>query len=310
MLVQVDPGNTSAAQETERAIAHFDPQFALFAGIAGGVKDVTLGDVVVSSKVYNYEKGADHQSLRPRPDIGLPSYALLQLAGAVARDNSWRSRRGTILAPPCPDPKVFVGPIAAGEKVVKTSAGAVATLLAAHYGDALAVEMEGAGFMRAAYASRVDALVIRGISDFLDDKTRTDASGWQPVAADNAAAFAFELLSELGSAGGSVARGLGRSASGGGQSVPDPVDPWQRLIELAPRLYPKGPEQMAIWEGAGGDVARLNLQEDGRTQWFRALRLLQKGGGGSDISPASLLARMLSDFGSNPELQYLEGRLK
>ena len=64
--------------------------------------------------------------------------------------------------------------------------------------DAVAVEMEGIGFLEAAYLHPgLDALVIRGISDLLI-KTQADEEYWQPIASRHAAAFAVELLDSIG----------------------------------------------------------------------------------------------------------------
>jgi nucleoside phosphorylase len=81
----------------------------------------------------------------------------------------------------------IVAPIAAGEAVVASNKGRIAAHLKRHYGDALAVEMEGRGFLEAAHIeSGCRAVVVRGISDLLRGKAK---AGWQPRAADAAAAF-------------------------------------------------------------------------------------------------------------------------
>jgi len=71
-------------------------------------------------------------------------------------------------------------------------------LIQESYGDSLAIEMEGHGLLEAASINeRVDALVIRGISDLLDKKAESDALGSQELAAAHASAFAFELLANI-----------------------------------------------------------------------------------------------------------------
>jgi nucleoside phosphorylase len=82
--------------------------------------------------------------------------------------------------------------------VVASTRSATYELIRKNYGKAVAVEMEGGGFLRGTYGNRdVASLVIRGISDLLSNKTESDAEGWQPIAAANAAAFTFELIAQI-----------------------------------------------------------------------------------------------------------------
>jgi nucleoside phosphorylase len=189
------PGNASAATIATRALAYFDPEIAAFVGVAGGVRDVTLGDVVVATKVYAYESGKETPSgFLPRPEVQKSHHELEQRARVLRSDTIWH-RRLDIALWSDRKPRVYVDPIAAGEAVVAANAGRIATLLRKHYSDALAVEMEGRGFLEAAHIdSRCRAVVVRGISDLLKGKAKTDKLGWQQRAADAAAAFFFEML--------------------------------------------------------------------------------------------------------------------
>jgi nucleoside phosphorylase len=235
LLCQTGAGNTRAAFETERAIGFFQPSHVLFIGVAGGLKDVALGDVVAATKIYGYESGKDEETFRTRPDIGQSSYEMIQHAHRVSREGDWKERlfgfqESTV--------RSFVGPIAAGEKVVASVDSSTYKLLKSNYGDALAVEMEGFGMLTAVHASQnLQSLVVRGISDLIKGKSEADAGGSQESAAENAAAFAFEVAASIASV---EKRNLSTDEF------------WQSFEKIAVQLYPRGPEDSAIWSRSGG----------------------------------------------------------
>ncbi|HEU0131150.1 MAG TPA: tetratricopeptide repeat protein [Mycobacteriales bacterium] len=194
-VVETRAGPVSAAVHVGRAIEVFSPDVLLFVGVAGGVKDVGLGDVVAADAVYDYEAGKDAETFARRGAADKPAYRLVQRALGVARDQRWLER----IKPsrPLRLPAAMVGPIAAGNKVVASTDSATFALIRRDYSDALAVEMEGSGFLRAAYEYETPAIVVRGISDLVDGKVAAKDELWQPIAARHAAAFAIELLATL-----------------------------------------------------------------------------------------------------------------
>lgn len=197
-VAEIGTNNSVAALETERAISAFDPDVILFVGVAGGLKNVEKGDVVAADEIYNYESGKDGVEFLPRTKAAHATNRMVYRAKAVSNTESWIKRIKGTTSPK--QPNAFVKAIAAGEKVVNSFSSPTYKRLESLYSGVLALEMEGYGFLRAVYGhSQVDALVIRGISDLIEDKTNTNDNSFQDIASRHASAFAFEVLAQLGS---------------------------------------------------------------------------------------------------------------
>lgn len=193
-VVEMGAGNVGAGVIASKAIQARQPDVVLFSGIAGHLKDTMIGDVAVGEGLYYYEMGSSVETgfiVRPREYH--PSQSLLKLARIIGTFGTWKDRLDQNLHPRTPE--VHIGRLASGEQVIRSSKSPIRKMLAENYPDALAVEMEGAGVLKAAeHHEGTKALVVRAISDYLDDKSGTDEHGFQHVAADSAAAFTFEIL--------------------------------------------------------------------------------------------------------------------
>ena len=86
-----------------------------------------------------------------------------------------------------------------------------------------------------------------------------------------------------------------------------PVSDWEKwdgLQELATELYPGGPDDLELWERAGGDDADLPTGGNGRSRWRKAVRAMRNGRG---PTASTLLAVMIEDFPKNERIQHLAG---
>jgi nucleoside phosphorylase len=197
LIRETGSGNIPAGLETFLAIQHFQPMLLLFVGIAGGLKDVSIGDLVIPTKAYAYESGkANMHAFQTRPEMSSPTFHLVQLAQIEAKGQDWWQRIKEVNLNAAPN--VFTAPIASGGSVVASTESDTYKLLSNSYSDALAVDMETYGFFYACrFYHHIDALAIRGISDLIDNKDHTDKNNAPKLAACHASAFAFELLAKM-----------------------------------------------------------------------------------------------------------------
>jgi nucleoside phosphorylase len=184
-------GNLNAAHATSDLINRWNPRYILVVGIAGGLnrQNQSFGDIIISESIVYYEPGKvrDNQ-LEVRNRQFLADRTLLDRINNLS-DSTWRTR-----LPARPDgenpnsdiPRIHVGPIASGEKVV-ASAAEVERLLSTQH-NLIGIEMESAGVASAAFSAlkKIGFITIRSICDFADDKK---SDNWQSYAAHAASAY-------------------------------------------------------------------------------------------------------------------------
>lgn len=248
-LIQVQPLGDVAAAVLQEVTQQLDPTYALLVGVGAGIRDVSPGSVVAANKVYAYDRGADGRAFQSHPDLGAGSYRLVQRAEAEARRSRWLSRLYKD-APENP-PEARVAPIAAGTPIVESAEGSVWRFLQLNYTDALVVETAGRGFLQTAHQTKLDAIVVRGVTRLLSPGR--ESSDHVPVtdeqAARNAAAFAVEMLAHLA---------LEDGVDGGAAERPqDPAYESPEQRELSRELREKQAERRRLIE-SGKDTIKVD----------------------------------------------------
>lgn len=281
--------NVNAAIETERVIQHFNPTYLFFLGVAGGLKDVSVGDIVIGTDVIGYERGKAKEEFLSRPQFAFAAYELEQKAVSFTNSDKWKKQSAILLNTKFHNEILALpGTIASGEKVVGSVKAPLYLFLKQNCSHALAVEMEGLGFLEACRPyPLIKTLIVRGISDLVDGKEYADKEGSQPYASKNATEFLFGLIDFIGIKQELVT-----------------LTVRQKLSEIATKLYPSGLRENEIWRRAGGDLSLVNLNTSGKAQWISALILIENGGGG-DIDFNSLIAVMKVDFAKYESLKSL-----
>jgi len=226
ILRQIEQGNGEAQDAARDLLDDLNPSLLVVVGIAGSLPsdDITLGDVVVSTRVNDYSVEARKTKTKPTYSLsGGPIAKELQarvanLAGRgrdlgnwtaklPARPNVSWNRKGALYGPKrwqaevkekleahfgpsakrC-SPTFMAGAIASSDKLVKDPAVLFPWIETARH--LLAIEMESGGVYRAA-RDRCLMLAIRGISDIVGFK-RNEA--WTKYACASAAAFTRAFL--------------------------------------------------------------------------------------------------------------------
>lgn len=225
ILMQAADRTNVAAEQAVRDLAEaFRPEVVIVCGIGGGVEGqdgIGPGDVVVASYLHYGEfrklsEDGDHDRYLAYDQ---PS-AMLRAKDVhpVRRTGKWRDRVDVERPTGDGEPKVLVGPVLAGEKVIGNPDHHEHQRALSRFTDVIAVDMESYGAGRALHCVRTHVdydpllVVIRGISDIVVkpkrdlgdavDEEAAEANNaqrklWKPYACAAAAAFSSAMVERL-----------------------------------------------------------------------------------------------------------------
>lgn len=207
------PGTNAAVIVTKNTLQAFDPRCVLIVGVAGGLGDIDLGDVVVADRICAYEYGKIDHGFSPRDDLDAPTDAAIATAANTfaARHPNWFAELDHSGDLRHLTPKIVVGKVASGDKVVDNPTDRFFSSVMRSRLKLRAVEMEGAGVAAAIQDARemqqaVSFGMIRGISDLpraggsqpgkkLGQSAQTEMrDSWKVRASTAAAAAAVQLI--------------------------------------------------------------------------------------------------------------------
>ena len=190
-------GKTGAAATTGAALARFDIDAVVFAGVAGGIHpDVKIGDIVVADRLVHHD--FDARPLFARHVV--PSLEVAEIGadpdltmGLEAAAHEYTRASTADTATPR---RVHVGLLASGDSFI--SSDAAAARLRRSLPEVLAVEMEGAAVAQVCAERKVPFAVFRSISDRADQDAEGDFTVFvETVAAPLTAAVVTRFLSTL-----------------------------------------------------------------------------------------------------------------
>ncbi|MFD9552502.1 TIR domain-containing protein [Nocardia salmonicida] len=168
LALSSNPGTSASTLVVKNTILAFEPHYVLVVGIAGGLGGTRLGDVVVANRICAYEYGKIDHGFHPRDSFDCPTDGSIYGAARTldSRFPSWHENFRFLKS----KPKVHVGHVASGDKVVDDPMYDFFKAVTDSRPSVIAVEMEGAGAGAAIQDTRelhrtVGFGMIRGISD-------------------------------------------------------------------------------------------------------------------------------------------------
>lgn len=199
-LARAGMGNATSAALVGLAARDLHANLVAFVGTAAGLKpnDQRHLDVVVASRIHNPYAGkqvageSGTQLLGRDKTYAVPA-PLIAVVNACIADSGWTSSTRSRLYK-ASQPHAFVAPIVSVEAVQADSSGPVLKEILNRFQDAAALDMESFGLAAGSDIHNLPVLVVRGISDFIGDKSETGNDDQQPVAAGNAARLFRDIL--------------------------------------------------------------------------------------------------------------------
>ena len=189
VLVVCGEGKVNAAMCTATLIREYSPSLIINSGVAGALSPiVSVGDIVVGSKAIEHDMNCTALGYK-QGELNLPGKGLCMYFDC----DKTAATRLALICRELPDTRVAQGIIASGDVFISDRKKRL--LLNDRFG-AVACEMEGAAIGHVCRAFEVPIVILRAISDDLDENKGVDFKKFCKIAADKTVTVLGKFLSE------------------------------------------------------------------------------------------------------------------
>lgn len=177
-------GKVFSAMTATIMIEHFGAEVLLFTGVAGGLQDLAVGDIMAATSTVQHDVDITAFSYPfgkiPTSEVNIPTCSnLFEKAKEVAKEQSLGLKTGVI---------------ATGDQFIHS---AEKKEFAIKEFNANAIEMEGASVNLVCNELRVPSLILRSISDTADGDAPENFDEFAKMAAERSASLVLELVDRV-----------------------------------------------------------------------------------------------------------------
>ncbi|HET7578018.1 MAG TPA: 5'-methylthioadenosine/S-adenosylhomocysteine nucleosidase [Bacillales bacterium] len=187
VVVKSGIGKVNAAIATTLLIEHYQPEYVINTGSAGGFhKDLDVGDIVISTEVRYHDvdvtsSGYEYGQIPQLPPAFIADDKLIKAAVRAADE--------------VPEVRVTEGLIATGDSFM-SDADRVA-FVTSKFPELLAAEMEGAAIAQTCSRFEVPFVIIRSLSDIAGKDSEVSFNQFLHKAAKHSATVVHHMLKEI-----------------------------------------------------------------------------------------------------------------
>jgi nucleoside phosphorylase len=191
-LSKTGQGNSEAATRTTHAIKTLEPDLLIFVGTCGAIKDVKIGDIIIADRVYDYHRGKETDNgFVSKPKSWVINAEIRSICGSYVEEFN----KANCSNADSKSSRACIGTIGSGEAIISGKHTHNKDIIDNHYGDIIAVEMEGFGVCTAAYETNFhNTVVVRAVTDDSIDKTAELDGINQPLVMKKIAHFVYEFI--------------------------------------------------------------------------------------------------------------------
>lgn len=184
-IVKCGIGKVAAAVSTSVVINHFEPDYVINTGSAGGFSaHLNIGDIVIATELRHHDADLTHFGYELGQNAGMPAAftcneALLKAAVSVN----------------IKDVQIEQGLICTGDSFIGSDEAA--SVIKQNFPTICAVEMEGVAIAQSCHLLNTPFLVIRSLSDIAGKTSTISFQTYLEKAAKNSASLVMQTLSKM-----------------------------------------------------------------------------------------------------------------